>query len=289
MTQHLDLLHMTYGAPAWSAAPVVLTVHDICYATNPEWFSPRDLRVLSAMVPRSIRKSAHVITVSESARRQIIERYRVPEEKISAIYNGPGPGAATISEDEAGKELSALGLNLERPYLLAVGNLQPRKNLVRLIEAFRMLVQSHEIDLVIVGPQRFHASEVFQAAAGPASERIHFTGYVTDRQLAACYRCSTAFVLASLYEGFGLPVIEAMAHGIPVACSNAGALPEVCGDASVLFDPESVEAIAAAVNSILSEPDLRERLSRAGKGRAAQFSWKKTAELTHAVYVNVRR
>ena len=289
MMQHLDLLHMTYGAPVWSAAPIVLTVHDICYATNPEWFSPRDLRVLSAMVPRSIRKSAHVITVSESARRQIIEHYRVPEEKISAIYNGPGPGAAPITEQDAGKELAALGLNLERPYLLAVGNLQPRKNLVRLIEAFRTLVQSHEIDLVIVGPQRYRASEVFQAAAGPVSERIHFTGYVTDRQLAACYRCSTAFVLPSLYEGFGLPVIEAMAHGVPVACSNAGALPEVCGDAGVLFDPQSVEAIAAAVSRILSEPDLRERLSRAGQARAAQFSWKKTAELTSAVYAKARR
>lgn len=285
LAQRLDLLHMTYGAPAWSAAPVVVTVHDICYATNPEWFSPRDVRVLSAVVPWSIRKAAHVITVSEFARRQIVEHYRVAEEKISAVPNGPGPGATPISEEEARKELAALGLSGQRPYLLAVGNLQPRKNLVRLLQAFTQLdTGGNELDLVIVGPRHFRAEEVFQAARRRASGQVHFTGYVSDRQLAACYRCSTAFVLPSLYEGFGLPVIEAMAHGIPVACSDKGALPEVCGDAAVLFDPRSVDAIADAVNRILADSELRQRLSRAGKARAALFSWKRSADLTVAIY-----
>ena len=125
-------------------------------------------------------------------------------------------------------------------------------------------------------------------AAQPAGGRVHLTGYVSDRQLAACYRCSTAFVLPSLYEGFGLPVLEAMAHGVPVACSNAGALPEVAGDAAVLFDPRSVEAIGAAMSSILRDASLRERLSHAGKARAAEFTWKRTAELTLAVYQKAR-
>jgi len=289
VAQRLDVLHMTYAAPAWSAAPIVLTVHDICYATNPEWFSPRDLRVLSSVVPRSIRLAAHVITDSDSARRQIIDQYHVPEQKISSIQIGPGPGSEPITPEAALRELADLGISPERPYLLTVGNLQPRKNLVRLIKAFEELIthRGHDIDLVIVGPQHYRADEVFMAA-GPANERIRFTGYVSDRQLAACYRCSTAFVLPSLYEGFGLPVIEAMAQGIPVACSNAGALPEVCGDAAVLFDPHSVEAIAAAVSSILGDSDLRERLSSAGKARATQFTWKRTAELTFAAYRRVR-
>jgi glycosyltransferase involved in cell wall biosynthesis len=284
--ERLDVLHMTYASPAWSAAPVVVTVHDICYATNPEWFSPRDVRVLSTMVPRSIRKSAHVITVSESARRQIMETYRVPEGKISAIPNGPGPGAAPISEDDARKELAALGLDVSRPYLLAVGNLQPRKNLVRLIEAFRILIESkrHDIDLVVVGPQRYRAADVLQAAAGPIAERIRFTGYATDRQLAACYRCSTAFVFPSLYEGFGLPALEAMAHGTPVASSDVDALREVCGDAAVMFDPRSTESIANAMALILDDADLRRRLSAAGLARAALFSWEKSARLTLDVY-----
>lgn len=285
LAQRLDVLHMTYAAPVWAAAPLVLTVHDICYATNPEWFSPRDLRVLTTVVPRSIRQAAQIITDSESARRQIIEHYRVPDQKISAIPIGPGPGALPVSLEAASQELLALGLGLERPYVLTVGNLQPRKNLIRLVEAFGALVESrkHDIDLVIVGPRRFRAEEITRAA-GSLAGRIHFTGYVSDRQLAACYRCSTVFVLPSLYEGFGLPVLEAMAHGVPVVCSNAGALPEVCGDAAILFNPLSVEDIANAVDRALSDTSLRQRLGEAGPSRARQFSWKTSAERTAAIY-----
>jgi glycosyltransferase involved in cell wall biosynthesis len=282
--QRLDVMHMTYAAPVWSAAPLVLTVHDICYATNPEWFSPSDLRVLSTMVPRSIRKAAHVITCSQDAQRHIIEHYRVPESRISAIPIGPGPGSEPITLEAARSELAALDIDLQRPYLLAVGNLQPRKNLVRLFDAFTQLVsRGHDMNLVVVGPQRYRAAEIIKAAA-PVAERVHFTGYVTDRQLAACYRCSTAFVLPSLYEGFGLPALEAMAQGVPVACSNAGSLPEVCGDAAALFDPHSVQSIIDVLDRIVDDAALRRKLSAAGVARASQFSWKKTAELTLEVY-----
>jgi glycosyltransferase involved in cell wall biosynthesis len=288
-SQGLDIMHMTYSVPVWSAAPLVLTVHDICYVTNPEWFSPRDLRVLSTMVPRSIRKAAHIITCSDDARRQIIDYYRVPESRISAIPIGPGPASEPITVEAAQAELAALDFDLQRPYLLTVGNLQPRKNLVRLFDAFTQLVsRGHEIDLVVVGPQRYKAAEIIKAAA-PIAGRVHFTGYITDRQLAACYRCSTAFVLPSLYEGFGLPVLEAMAQGVPVACSNAGSLPEVCGDAAVLFEPHSVESIIDVLDRIVADAALRRRLSAAGIARAGQFSWKKTAELTFEVYEKSRR
>ena len=287
--QRLDILHMTYSAPAWSAAPLVLTVHDICYATNPEWFSERDLRVLRANVPRSIKKAAHVITDSQSARGQIIEHYEVPESKITAIPIGAGPGAQAISAEEARSELSALGVDSSRPYLLAVGNLQPRKNLVRLLEAFKVLVsRGREVDLLIVGPRHYRAEDAEQAAGG-MSDRVHFTGYVTDRQLAACYRCSTAFVFPSLYEGFGLPALEAMSHGIPVACSDAGSLPEVCGDAALLFDPLSVEAITETVERMLSDTQLRRRLGAAGAQRAKSFTWSRSAELTRAAYQTALR
>jgi glycosyltransferase involved in cell wall biosynthesis len=285
--QHLDVVHTTYGAPLWSAAPLVLTVHDICYVTNPEWFSTRDFRVLSNLVPRSIRKAAHVITDSSSARLQIIETYGVPEDKISSIPIGPGPGAQPITEEEARRELSSLGLPPGRPFVLTVGNLQPRKNLVRMLAAFDELAAGgFDTDLVIVGPRRYRADEIFGAVRN--RERIHFTGYITDRQLAACYRCSTMLVLPSLYEGFGLPALEAMAHGIPVACSNAGALPELCGDAAVLFDPLSVDAIAGAVGDILGDANLGARLGRAGLDRAGLFTWAQTVELTSKVYERVR-
>ena len=285
VTQRLDVLHMTYAAPVWSAAPIVLTVHDICYATNPEWFSERDLRVLNAVIPRSIRQAAHVITDSNSARQEIIGRYGVPEAKISAIPIGPGAGASPISTEEARAALLALGLSPAKPYLLAVGNLQPRKNLERLIQAFQVLVRDrgHDIDLVIVGPKRFHADLIVDAARSLA-DRVHFTGYITDAQLAACYRCSTAFVFPSLYEGFGLPALESMAQGAPVACSTAGALPEVCGRAAVYFDPRSVDAMVDAVEKILGDANLRKSLVEAGLSRAREFSWRRTAELTVEIY-----
>lgn len=284
----LDLMHVTYVAPLWSPVPVVLTVHDICYTTNPEWFSGRDLRMLSTMVPWSIRRAAHVITDSDDARRQIIDTYAVPEEKISAIRIGPGPAAQVVAPEQAREELAALGLPSEKPFLLTVGNLQPRKNLPRLIEAYTAAISSGalDVDLVIVGPRRFKAEDVVSAASALA-HRIHLTGYVTDRQLAACYTLCTAFVLPSLYEGFGLPVLEAMGHGAPVACSRAGALPEVCGDAALMFDPTSVESISAALIEIMREPFGR-RLALAGRERAKQFSWARSAELTLDVYRRLR-
>jgi glycosyltransferase involved in cell wall biosynthesis len=283
--QHLDVLHMTYAAPLWSAAPLVLTVHDICYATNPEWFSERDLRVLRANVPRSVRQAAHVITDSQSARDQIIETLGVAESKITSIPIGPGPGAEPIADGPAQQELAAIGLEPKRPYLLTVGNLQPRKNLVRLLQAFKILVgaRGHDVDLLVVGPKHYRADETI-AAAGEVAERVHFTGYVTDRQLAACYHCCQAFVFPSLYEGFGLPALEAMSQGAPIACSDAGSLPEVCGDAALFFDPLSVEAIADAVGRLLDDSELRQRLSGAATARARDFSWSKTADQTVEAY-----
>jgi glycosyltransferase involved in cell wall biosynthesis len=288
LSQRLDVLHTTYVAPLWSAAPLVLTVHDISYVTNSEWFSARDLQVLNNNVPRSIRKASHVITVSNDARARIMETYHVPEASISAIYNGPGPAAQPITIDEAKGELSHLGFESSRPYVLAVGNLQPRKNLVRLIEAFKAVVgRGRDVYLVIAGPRHHRAQDALDAAAA-VSNRIHFTGYVTDRQLAACYRCATAFVFPSLYEGFGLPAIEAMSHGIPSACAGAGALPEICGNAALLFNPRSVEAIADAVSRLLDDADLRQKLSAAGLARAKEFSWARSAQQTLKVYEQAR-
>jgi glycosyltransferase involved in cell wall biosynthesis len=283
-----DVLHVTYTSPIWSAVPVVVTVHDICFTTNPEWFSPRDLRVLNAVVPFSVRRAAHVITVSEDVRRRILERYSIPESRITTIPNGPGAGAQPVAREDARRELAAAGLERTRPFLLAVGNLQPRKNLVRLLEAFGRIVQDrrHDVDLLVVGPRRYRAQEVVDAAAR-VHDRVAFTGYLSDRLLAAAYTCGVAFVFPSLYEGFGLPAIEAMAHGTPVASSNAGALPEVCGDAALLFDPYSVEAIAAALDRLLGDEELRARLGQAGLARAKLFDWTTSARRTVDVYRSV--
>jgi len=282
--ERLAVLHTTYAAPLLAPCPVVVTVHDISFIAHPEWFSARDLRVLSMTVPWSMRRAARIVTVSELCRREIVEHYRVSEERVVAIPNAAGPAAQPLTRAEAEDELGKLGLDLGRPYLLAVGNLQPRKNLARLIEAFRRLPEGGlDVDLVIAGPRHFQA-EVVLAAGREAGERIHFTGYLADRQLAACYRRAEAFVFPSLFEGFGIPALEAMAQGIPVASSSAGALPEVCGDAALYFDPLDVASIEDALRRILTDVDLRAGLVQAGRARERGYSWKRSAERTLAVY-----
>jgi glycosyltransferase involved in cell wall biosynthesis len=283
-TDRLALLHVTYSSPAWSRCPVVLTVHDISFVDHPEWFATRDLRVLSSTVPWSLRRAARVITVSELCRQQIIERFSVPGEKVVTIYNGPGASAQAIDPDDAKALVRKVGIDPIQPLVLAVGNLQPRKNLVRLIEAFqRLLLHGVDADLVIVGPEHYRANLVHEAAAG-LNERIHLTGYVSDRELAALYASATVFAFPSLFEGFGIPTVEAMAHGTPIACSNTGALPEVCGDAAVYFDPRDSDSIASALEQVLTNVELRSRLSDAGRSRRQLFSWRRAAKETLAVY-----
>jgi glycosyltransferase involved in cell wall biosynthesis len=284
ITDRLDVLHTTYTMPIWTRCSNVVTVHDICYATHPEWFSTRDLRVLNRAVPWSIRRAARVITVSELCRTEIIDHYGVDPEKVVRIYNGPGAGANPIGDAEARAELAGIGIDASRPYLLAVGNLQPRKNLVRLIAAFRQLAAAGaEVDLLIVGPEHHGARQVLDAAR-EASTRVRFTGYLNDVQLAACYRLATVFVFPSLFEGFGLPLIEAMSHGVPVACSRAGAMPEVCGDAVEYFDPLDVDSIAAALDRLLNDHGRCAELVEAGLAQCRRYSWAQAARETFTVY-----
>jgi glycosyltransferase involved in cell wall biosynthesis len=282
--ERLGVLHTTYAAPLLATCPVVVTVHDISFVAHPEWFSARDLRVLSLTVPWSMRRAARIVTVSELCRAEIIEHYQVPEERVVAIPNAAGPAAQSLTEAEAKTELEQLGLQLRRPYLLAVGNVQPRKNLSRLIEAFgRLVAGGLDVDLVIAGPRHYQGEQVL-AAGRELGDRVHFTGYLSDRQLAACYRGAEVFVFPSLYEGFGIPALEAMAHGVPVASSRGGALPEVCGEAALYFDPLEVDSIEGALRRILTDSELRAGLIKAGHARELQFSWSRSAEQTLAVY-----
>ena len=280
----LDVLHTTYTAALWTRCPTVVTVHDISYAFHPEWFSARDLRVLSRTVPWSMRRAARVITVSETCRDQIIEHYGVPGEKVVSIPNAAGPAAVPLDDDMARELISMRGLNPDRPYVLTVGNLQPRKNLVRLITAFGNLVaRGVDVDLVVVGPKHYRGDDVVTAAR-QAGDRVRFTGYLSDRELAAFYERAALFAFPSLFEGFGIPALEAMAHGVPVACSRAGALPEVCGAAAEYFDPYDVVSITNALSRVLTDSGRRADLVRAGQARQREFTWRRSAEMTLDVY-----
>lgn len=284
--ERIDLLHVTYVAPPLIRCPVVVTVHDVSYRLFPEAFSPRDRAMLSIMVPVSMRNARQVITVSESSKRDILRFYRLPEDKIRVTYEAAGP-QFTLARGNPRHESAVSEYSHDRRYILAVGNLQPRKNLKRLIEAYHRLVLAGaiECDLLLVGKPQWKAADLYQTIRMLGlEERVRFTGFVPDELLPALYRNADVFVYASLYEGFGLPILEAMACGTPVITSNVSAMPEVAGDAALLVDPRSVDQLAQAILAVVSRPDVAQSLRQRGLARAAQFTWSKTAEETLQVY-----
>jgi glycosyltransferase involved in cell wall biosynthesis len=291
-----QVVHSTYAAPLLSGMASVLTVHDVSFIRHPEWFTLRDRVVLNAGVRTSVRRAARVLVPSGHARDELCallgvapERVLVTPEGVDGRYAPPAPvpaGEEAPSCDDVERVLRRLGIH--RPYVLAVGNLQPRKNLSRLIEAWALLAgddSDRGRQLVVAGG--FHGRR--DGATGLAiklhvGDRVAFPGYVPDADLPALYSAADLFVLPSLYEGFGLPVLEAMACGTPVACSGTTALPEVAAGAAALFDPEDPADIAAVLRAVLADAELRADLRERGLRRASRASWRACAELTASAY-----
>jgi glycosyltransferase involved in cell wall biosynthesis len=277
-----SLLHVSYIAPPVPLRPTVVTVHDLSYLEHPEWVSGRVRWLLTTLVPPSLRRASRVIAISDFTRRELIRRYQVPEWKIAVVPEAAAAGYA-VMPDARSRPLPA---GVREPFVLAVGNLEPRKNLQRLIEAFGAVVtDGFQGSLVIAGQSKYQGEAAGAAAARLGlGERVVFTGYVEDASLALLYNRAALFIYPSLYEGFGLPPLEAMACGCPVVASNATAIPETVGDAAILVDPLSVSEMAKAMVRVLGDKDLAGSLSAAGRAHAARFSWRRTAELTRAVY-----
>ena len=295
-----DLLHVTYNAPPLNPCPTVVTIHDISFEHYPQFFSPRDLLILKTLVPLSARRAAHILTVSQHAKQEIVDRYGLPPDKITVTYEAAGEQFRPIDDPDSLQAVrTTYGIG-EGPFVLALGNLQPRKNIARLVEAFAMVArkvisqrndfsQSDVISrLVIAGKAQWRESEVFQAVQQAGLEgRVVFPGYVDDVDLPALYSAATVFVYPSLYEGFGLPPLEAMACGTPVISTRAASLPEVVGDAALLVEPTDTAALAQALHAVLTQPALHADLCERGLSRAAQFSWERCAAETLAVYADV--
>ncbi len=286
-----DLLHVNYVAPPLGACPHVVTVHDISYELYPDFFSPRDRWMLKIMVPLTIRRAAHIITVSQHAKHEIVSRYNLSPARVTVTYEAAGEQFHPVIE------ASVLNVVRERyglgsQYLLALGNLQPRKNIGRLVEAYARLRRDGQlvgVQLVLAGKALWRESEIYAKVKGAGLEQeVIFPGYVDDADLPALYSGALAFVFPSLYEGFGLPPLEAMACGTPVIASNAASLPEVVGDAALTVNPTDVQALADAIHLVVSRPGLRACLIERGLRRAAQFTWRRCAEETLAVYQTVR-
>jgi glycosyltransferase involved in cell wall biosynthesis len=231
--------------------------------------SRRDRLVFRTMVPRSVRRAARVLTVSEWTKRDLIEHYSVPEDKVVVTPNGVDPIFAPSGARPDGS-----------PYALFVGTLQPRKDPLAALEALALVPD--DLRLVLVGPDKGSGAEAHRTASKLGlNGRVEFAGHVEKGRLAELYRGARCLVFPSRYEGFGLPVVEAMASGTPVVAAAGGSVPEVAGDAAVLVEPGNPVALAGGIERALAD---RERLVRAGLERAKQYSWAETARRTLAAY-----
>lgn len=284
----VDVLHVQYTAPPLCPAPVVATIHDLAFEHLPETFTRRGAWQLKMTVRRTAQRAVRIATVSEFSRQDLIQTYRLAPEKIVVTHNGIEPHFTPQPQtsDEAATTRQRFGI--ARDYLLAVGSLQPRKNLVRLIRAYARLrreIESHAPQLVIVGRKLWLANEIFAAVKQqPWAADVLLTGYVNDEDLPALYRHAAAFVYPSLFEGFGLPPLEAMACGTPVVTSNTSSLPEVVGDAALLVDPYDEPALTRALLRITEDQALRARLCKQGIIQAQKFTWRAAAEKTLQLY-----
>ncbi|MCD6450968.1 MAG: glycosyltransferase family 4 protein [Acidobacteria bacterium] len=288
----LDLFHSPhYVLPFLLPCPAVVTVHDLIHLLFPQYLPHNWAKFYARyMIGRGVKRASRVITVSHSSKRDILRFFRVPEEKIEVIYNGVAPELMEpLSSEELDKVRRKYGIY--EPFLLFVGNLKPHKNLRRLISSFaRVAVQVPELLLVVVGDELHnHPDLAREVEEKKLKGRVRFFGYTERGELKGLYQLAEILVFPSLYEGFGLPPLEAMAVGTPVVASNVSSIPEVVGDAALLVDPRDEEMIAKGILRLLNERGLKQDLIEKGKKRAKIFSWRKTAELTLEVYNQVLR
>jgi glycosyltransferase involved in cell wall biosynthesis len=284
------LFHATeHLLPPLRGIPTVLTVHDLIFRHLPEHHKPLNRWYLNLTMPLYCRRADHIIAISECTRRDLAVAYDLPPEKITVIYEAADPRFRIQSPDTIAAIRARYGLPAR--YLLSVGTIEPRKNLTRLLAAFETAHADRLTDgLVIVGRRGWLYDDFFAALErSPARDAIIFPGYVPDEDLPAIYAGAQVSVFPSLYEGFGLPVLEAMACGAPVVTSRASSLPEAGGDAALYCDPTDVEEMTAVILRVLQNVDLQAEMRMRGVEQAARFSWQRAAEETTAVYRGVTR
>lgn len=286
--ERLALLHGTVNVnPQFAPCPTVVTIHDLSFLRYPEAFPAMQRTYLQQQVRRSARAAQRVIAISAATKRDVVTLFGVPADRVEVVYNGVDAGftPAPAADVEAFRQRHGLPAR----FLLHLGTLEPRKNLVRLVQAFaRVKAQDPAqppLRLVLAGGKGWGYDAIFAEVKQLGLENdVLFPGYIPDEELPWWYRAAAVFVYPSLLEGFGLPVIEAMACAAPVVTSNVSSLPEVAGDAALLVDPLEVDALAAALLRILRDDALAQELRARSVQQAARFSWANTARDTAAVY-----
>lgn len=281
--QKFDLMHnMAFVTPLLSSVPNMVTVYDLSFMHFPERYKSSKRIYLQTQTKRSCRSAKHVVTISQSAAEDIHTLFGIPKEKIDVIYPGvhekfqPLP----IADVETFKQQN----KLHHPFILHVGTLQPRKNIPLLIDAFAQL-QHPTAELILVGGKGWLYDEIFaKVQAYNLEDRVRFTGYVPEEDVPYWYNSADVLAFPSIYEGFGMPVAQAMACGTPVVASNSSSLPEVVGDAGFLFDPNSAIELAQHLDNILANPSLAEALKKKGFTQARSFSWQQSGQKMVNIY-----
>jgi len=285
--QGFDLYHQPNYVPHAFSGKTVITIHDMSHRIFPQYHPRRRVMILRAFESR-LRQADRIITDSEHARQEIMELLRVPKERIEVIYLGAGSHYRPMNISE--KQLKDLQsrYNLPEQFLLYVGTIEPRKNLERLIEAYYLYRQEEpasELKLVLAGGKGWLYESIFSRVQElHLQQEVIFTGYVDSDDLPCLYNMAMAFVYPSLYEGFGLPPLEAMSCGTPVISSNAASIPEVVGEAGILIDPYQINDLAEAIFRVAESASLRNELSQLGLKQAQRFSWRRCAVETLRVY-----
>jgi glycosyltransferase involved in cell wall biosynthesis len=283
VTGKLDLFHSPdFVLPPVGSVPALVTVHDLSFLRVPECFVPGFAAYLHSAVSRAVRQAVHIVADSKSTRRDLVELLGVDETRITVVYPGVEPRFRPVNNAD---ELARVRATYRLPaqFVLGLGTLQPRKNFVRLIEAFAQALRTapaecQGLDLVIVGERGWMYDDILlEASTTGVRERVHLVGFVADEHLPALYSLASVFAFPSLYEGFGLPILEAMACGVPVAAADNSSLAEVAGKAAVFFDAHDETALAKILIRLQSDVGLRERLVVAGLLQAAGFSWSRVA------------
>ncbi len=285
-TGSVDLFHaMDFVLPPTrSKTRTLLTVHDLSFVRVPEATSPRLKAYLDRVVPNSVLRADHVLADSQSTKNDLVSLYDTPPNKVSVLASGVDPSFRRV--DSHVSMTMRRKYRLEQPFIFSVGTVQPRKNYGRLIQALAQLRQKdYALDLVVAGGKGWLDDPIYEIVHRTGMEQhVHFIGFVDDRDLPALYSAAECLAFPSLYEGFGFPVLEAMACGTPVITSDVSSLPEVAGDAALLVDPYDSEAIAHAIASIVDDTALRSQLVEKGNKQVGRFSWVESARKLHQIY-----
>jgi len=280
----------SFISPLIKVCPTVITVFDLAYLYFPEHFTRRNVLYLKTLLPYSIKKADCIIAISKHTKNDIIKHYNVTPEKVRVVYLGVDPFFRVVDQKDRIAQIKR-SYGITKEYLLNVSLISPRKNLITLLKAFKKLCtqNNHRYQLVIAGEKGWVYEKIFAAVSSLGLEDdVVFTGYVTNEELIYLYNNAISFLYPSLFEGFGLPILEAMACGCPVITSRVTSIPEVCGEAAVLVDPNSEDELFHAMHRIVGDSEKRHSLREKGFKQAALFSWEKTAQQTRAIYEEIQ-